>query len=199
MVEEQAGDPIAVLDGTERVSPACPSPPHLLIVAADGTWTSRLLPTGGVLVIGRSAEVDVRVDERAVSRLHARLEVTSATELRLIDLGSANGTMVGTRLVRDVAVTVWPGEPILIGRTVLAVHAPPLYRAPADAAPPPSAGLALAEVEALVAKATPTLISVLLLGARRLDPPVRERRGGTHGPREAARIRRCRARPPASP
>jgi len=153
------------LDGTEQVPPACPSPPHLLIVAADGTWTSRPLPTGGVLLIGRSTEVDVRVDERAVSRRHARLEVTGEDALRLVDLGSANGTLVGKRLVRDASVTVWPGEPILIGGTVLALHAPHLAHAwEASPRPPLQPGLALAEVDALVAKAAPTLISVLLLG-----------------------------------
>jgi len=165
MEHEWSGDVVVELDGTERVSPAGPSPPHLLIVAADGTWTSRSLPTDGALTIGRGAQVDVRVDEQAVSRLHARLEVTGAGELRLVDLGSVNGTLVGTKLVRDVGVTVWPGEPILIGRTVFAVHAPQPARG-SEEGPPPALppGLALAEVDALVAKAAPTLISVLLLG-----------------------------------
>jgi len=165
MEHEISGNPVTDLDGTERAPPACPSPPHLLIVAADGRWTSRPLPTGGALIIGRSSEVDVRVDERAVSRRHARLEVIGAGALRLIDLGSANGTLVGERLVRDAGVTVWPGEPILIGRTVLALHAPALARASeAEPRPPRPPGLALTGVDALVAKAAPTLISVLLLG-----------------------------------
>jgi len=136
-----------------------------LIVAADGTWTSRLLPTDGALVIGRGSEVDVRVDERAVSRRHARLEVTGVGGLRLVDLGSVNGTLVGCKLVRDDGVAVWPGEQILIGRTVLAVHAPQLARGSEGAPlPPVLPGLALAEVNALVARAAPTLYSVLLLG-----------------------------------
>src|SRR5690606_22389707 len=82
--------------------------------------------------------------------------------LRLVDLGSENGTLVGGRLVRDVGVTVRPGEPILIGRTVLAIHAP----SPPEGAPPPELqpGLAMAGVDVLVAKVAPTLISVLLLG-----------------------------------
>jgi len=162
--ERMISDPSPGLDVTEQVAPGCPSAPHLLIVAADGTWRSRPLPTGGVLTIGRSAGVDVRVDERAVSRLHARLEVGGAGELRLVDLGSANGTLVGERLVRDVGVTVRPGEPILIGRTVLTVHAPSPARGSEDERRPLRSGLALAGVDALVAKAAPTLISVLLLG-----------------------------------
>jgi transcriptional regulator with AAA-type ATPase domain len=161
MEHERSGDLVVELDGTERVSPAGPSPPHLLIVADDGTWTSKPLPTDGALTIGRGAQVDVRVDEQAVSRLHARLEVTRAGELRLVDLGSANGTLVGERLVRDVGVTVWPGEPILIGRTVLAVHAPQPTRGSKDAPRPPlESGRALADVDVLVAKAAPTMINV---------------------------------------
>ncbi len=157
-------DPSPGLDVTEHRSPACPSVPHLLIVAADGTWTSRPLPASGVLTIGRSAEVDVRVDERAVSRLHARLEVAGAGELRLVDLGSTNGTLVGERLVRDVGVTVRPGEPILIGRMVLVVHAPSPAHESEEAPQPLRPGLAMTGVDAMVAKAAPTLISVLLLG-----------------------------------
>ena len=160
MTDEWTKDPTARLDTCEPVSPACPTTPHLLIAAADGTWTSRPLPVGGVLTIGRGAETDIRIDERAVSRQHARLEVGAAGELRLVDLGSANGTRVGGAFVRGGGVTLQPGEPILIGRTVVTVHTP----VPTAQPMPPRPGLAPAGVGALVAKAAPTLISVLLLG-----------------------------------
>jgi transcriptional regulator of acetoin/glycerol metabolism len=158
------GDPLAGLGSTEHVLPAGPSAPHLLIVAADGTWTSRSLPVNGALTIGRGVEVDVRVDERAVSRRHARLEVAGATDLQLVDLDSANGTLVGGKLVRNVAVPVRLGEPILIGRTLLAVHDLPPTRTPERDPLPVQPGLAMAGIGALVAKAAPTLINVLLLG-----------------------------------
>ena len=160
--ERMTADPSAGLGSTEIVQPTGPSAPHLLIVAADGTWTSRSLPADGALTIGRSTEVDVCLDERAVSRRHARLEVARAGDLRLVDLDSANGTLVGGRLVRNVTVTVRPGEPILIGRTVLAVHAP----SPSEGGPLASLqpGFAMADVDAQVAKVAPTLFSVLLLG-----------------------------------
>ena len=151
-------------DSTERASPACPRVPHLMIFAADGTWTSRPLPADGVLLIGRGAGVDIRVDEHGVSRLHARLEVAGGGELRLVDLGGEHGTVVGDRLVRNVGVTVRPGEPILIGRTVLALHAAAPARALEDGPRSLRPGLALAGVNALVGKAAPTLISALLLG-----------------------------------
>src|SRR5262249_58250504 len=133
----------AAVEPAGRVPPACPPTPPLLIAAANGTWTSRPLPVGGVLTIGRDAATDIRIDERAVSRRHARLEVGGAGERRLVDLGSANGTQVGGALVRDGGVPLRPGEPILIGRTVITVHVPiPTARSqpPRPRLPPPPLG-----------------------------------------------------------
>lgn len=158
------------LEGTERLLPERPDlversgAAQLLIVAADGTWTARSLPASGALTIGRDACADLCLDERAVSRLHARLELHEG-ELRLIDLGSANGTMVAGRLVRDAAVTVREGEPIVVGRTVLTLQAPrPKSATRPRAEAPLGAGRAMTEVNALIARAAPTLISVLLVG-----------------------------------
>jgi pSer/pThr/pTyr-binding forkhead associated (FHA) protein len=159
--ERLNGDPGAGLGSTEHLLVGS-SAPYLLIAAADGTWTSRSLPADGALTIGRGVESDIRLAERAASRRHARLEVAGAGSLRLVDLDSANGTLVGGRLVRNAAAPVRPGELILIGRTVLAVHVPP---ASEGCAPPLlQPRLATIGVDALVAKAAPTLISVLLLG-----------------------------------
>ncbi len=147
------------LEGTERVAPgAGPSEPHLLIVAVDGTWTSRPLPAEGVLTIGRDAGADIRIDEKAVSRRHARLEVT-AGGLRLVDLGSSNGTIVGGEVVRGASAAVPPGASILVGRTVIAVHAPPRVPEVRPAQPAGAPG-----ADALIAKVAPTSINVLLLG-----------------------------------
>jgi len=155
------------LDGTEgdsALSPEGPIEPHLLIMASDGTWASRALPEDGSLTIGRSAEVDIRVDERAVSRRHARLEFAAGTgSFRVVDLNSANGTLVGNKLVRDDSVQVQPGEPILIGRTVVTVRMPAISCA-AQLEPARRAMRAMAGVEELIAKGAPTMISVLLLG-----------------------------------
>ncbi|HWO17436.1 MAG TPA: sigma 54-interacting transcriptional regulator [Kofleriaceae bacterium] len=150
-------------DTTERDGrPAILLSPHLLIVAADGTWTSRPLPMNGSLTIGRSREADIWLTERAVSRQHARLETTRAGELRLIDLGSANGTRVGETVVRNSVVTVRSGEPIVIGRTVLVANVPAgtEHDAPSISQP----GLVMGVLNKLIAKTAPTLVNVLLLG-----------------------------------
>ncbi len=138
--------------------------PHVQVVAPDGTWTSHPLPASGQLTFGRGAEADVRLEERAVSRRHARLEVGGKGELWLTDLGSSNGTLVGSRHVPLDGLAVLPGEPILIGRNVVTIHAPPPAGAPSAPPPRPLVRPAMAEVDVLVAKAAPTMMSVLLLG-----------------------------------
>jgi len=154
------------LESTERGLPGGdPGGPQLLIVAADGTWRSRPLPTPGALTIGRSAEADIRIRGRAVSRQHARLEATAAGELRLLDLGSYNGTFVDGERVRGAGVTVRPGASITIGGTRLAVYVPVRSRAPEeDPRSLPGQELVPAWIEAIVAKVAPTSINVLLLG-----------------------------------
>ena len=146
----------------DQVLPANPAALYLLIASADGRWTARPLPASGAITIGRGVEVDVHLDESSVSRRHARLEVADTGELRLIDLNSSNGTRVGGRLVRDIAVAVRPDEPIMIGRTVLAIHASPS----STSAPlrDLGTGLAMTSVDALVARAAPTLHNVLIVG-----------------------------------
>jgi two-component system response regulator AtoC len=163
MADERTGiDLPAGIDATERIQHTGPSTPHLLIISHNGTWTSRSLSTGGVYTIGRGDDADVHLEDQAVSRQHARLEVGGAGDLRLVDLNSENGSLVGSKLIRNVTATMRPGELIQIGRTVLAVQAPSSFVG--DPQLPPQAGLAMANVDALVGKASSALIDVLLLG-----------------------------------
>ena len=53
-----------------------------------------------VIMIGRGADCDVHLSERAVSRLHARIERRNQGYL-LLDLGSKNGTHVNGQEIRD--------------------------------------------------------------------------------------------------
>ena len=64
----------------------------VLVVVANGTFTTHPLPEKGEVVIGRGDGVDVRVDERSLSRRHALLRIGEAITVE--DLGSANGTSV---------------------------------------------------------------------------------------------------------
>jgi pSer/pThr/pTyr-binding forkhead associated (FHA) protein len=69
---------------------------------------------GDKINIGRGKDADVCLDNTAVSRHHARLELLDGT-LTLTDLKSKNGTLVNRRKVRG-AVTIRPSDRIQIGK-----------------------------------------------------------------------------------
>lgn len=72
------------------------------------------LPDGSFL-IGRDPSCDVVLDDRAVSKRHARLDVGRLVEL--VDQNSANGLLVDGGLVPRV--TVQPGQTVTLGDSVL--------------------------------------------------------------------------------
>jgi hypothetical protein len=75
--------------------------------------------SGSVTVIGRGAEADVVVDDAGVSRRHAEIH-TGTGRIRVVDLGSTNGTFVdGERVgTGDLA----DGSRITVGRTRIVVR-----------------------------------------------------------------------------
>jgi DNA-binding NtrC family response regulator/pSer/pThr/pTyr-binding forkhead associated (FHA) protein len=103
------------------------SPPgrlRLLVIAGDGS-KSLLLPEHASLSIGRGADVDLRLDDHAVSRRHLLLHLLG-DHVRVEDLGSANGTRVrGRDLGRGETVDLLPGDAVEIGRTVLVLQRAP--------------------------------------------------------------------------
>jgi DNA-binding NtrC family response regulator len=157
-------------DRTERGPlPTGPTASRLLVVAGDGTWSAHELPTSGTLTLGRGREAGVRIDERAVSRVHARLDIAEDGRFTLTDLGSANGTAVGTSVIRSQTVEVKPGEPLLFGQTVVVIQVPVPERAnagePERSEPRPAPlSASMASVEALLVKIAPTLVNVLVVG-----------------------------------
>lgn len=72
----------------------------------------------GSSIIGRDRSCEVRLSDPLVSRQHARLNV--GDEAELVDLGSANGLVVGTD--SSERVTLRPGDTVGLGDTVLAVR-----------------------------------------------------------------------------
>ncbi|MBM4782037.1 MAG: FHA domain-containing protein [Archangiaceae bacterium] len=97
--------------GAKRPSRAGSSGPALR--GLSGTVTGKSFPLSGVMVVGRVAGVDVRVDDDSVSRRHAELEAKGG-EVVLRDLGSANGTTVnGSPIAEDT--TLAPGDIIQFG------------------------------------------------------------------------------------
>lgn len=87
-----------------------------LLMVSAGEAAGMVFPvTQPSLLIGRSSEAQVRIDEHALSYEHARLdEVAEGYTLR--DLGSTNGTYVnGQRLVETVLLS--SGDSIRMGST----------------------------------------------------------------------------------
>ena len=89
-----------------------------VIVFWDGGFAAFALPASGKAVIGRLKECEVSVDHPSVSRTHAELLVGS--EMRVVDLGSFNGTRVGgVRIAPNEPVPIPPGSVVEIGSTFL--------------------------------------------------------------------------------
>ena len=48
----------------------------------------------GVIKIGKLDSSHLRIDDEDVSKMHALIEISSATEIHVLDLGSAKGTIL---------------------------------------------------------------------------------------------------------
>jgi hypothetical protein len=80
----------------------------------------RFVLDGGPLTIGRASDNDLVLDDRRVSRHHARLQARRGM-LVLSDLDSANGSRVNGVAVSEVALGA--GDRIEIGTTVFVIEA----------------------------------------------------------------------------
>src|SRR5439155_11404841 len=88
---------------------------------------------GGVATIGRALDCTVVVDERDVSRKHAKIESTP-DGLLLTDLGSSTGVWIGSTEVKSQLIR--PGDRVRLGEHVLLecalVGAAPVAAQPVD-------------------------------------------------------------------
>jgi DNA-binding winged helix-turn-helix (wHTH) protein len=98
-------------------------------------WGRRRFPLlVGEHVIGRDADVDVRLDASTVSRRHARVVVTAEGAL-LEDFGSKNGTFLGGARV-SAPVRLADGDTIHIGSLLVTYHVRALLMSTDTAARP---------------------------------------------------------------
>jgi DNA-binding winged helix-turn-helix (wHTH) protein len=86
------------------------------LVVGDARIPLRL----GDSILGRGPDTDVPVELPGVSRHHARI-TTTATDARIEDLGSKNGTFVGQRRVESPA-PLHDGDEFFLGRAMLSFH-----------------------------------------------------------------------------
>ena len=91
-----------------------------LLVVREGSSSVFPLPRTGVVSVGRAEEAELRIDDRSISRAHARLILTEGA-VHLADLGSRNGTHVnGERL--EAARRLVPGDVITMGTVSLVLQ-----------------------------------------------------------------------------
>jgi two-component system, NtrC family, response regulator AtoC len=85
-----------------------------LLVMGEGAVINHPLPDVGDLVIGRSHDNDIQVEDRGISRRHARLRL--GPPMTIEDLGSSNGVRVrGERLQPNTPAEIRADEPFELG------------------------------------------------------------------------------------
>lgn len=94
---------------------------YFLIRGSDPKGTDRTEVTGE-MVVGRSEDCDLRVQDGHPSRRHARLTV-DADGLWLEDLGSANGTLVNDRMI-EMPTLLQQGDRVAFDLSTFVVEAP---------------------------------------------------------------------------
>ncbi len=92
----------------------------LLNVRVPGEPARRIRLERPAVTLGRSSTNDIPLSDRTLSRVHARLEQVDGGLLRVVDLGSRNGTMVNNIRIAD-PLTLKPGDRIQLGETVIDV------------------------------------------------------------------------------
>ncbi|MFO0592326.1 MAG: sigma 54-interacting transcriptional regulator [Polyangiaceae bacterium] len=153
-----------------------PSPDAFRLLVVERS-SSRVvhLPSAGFVVIGRDPEADIRVDDPAASRRHARLQISGGA-VRLIDSGSRNGLSVnGARI--DGACDLAPGDVVSLGDVTLILRGGKrtAVRRALLGAQELHARLQI-EIDRALDLGRPLSIAVISLGPR-ISPPSGERAG----------------------
>jgi pSer/pThr/pTyr-binding forkhead associated (FHA) protein len=96
-----------------------------LLVVTRGETLDVVPLASGVVTIGRRQTCSINPQDAMVAASHGSIEVAwdgGAPSLTVQDRGSTNGTFVRGVLIRPGVPTAFePGEPIVMGRTVLIV------------------------------------------------------------------------------
>ena len=90
------------------------------IVIADGACAGRryTVPDGG-LRLGRSSSNDIQLPDEELSRNHCMFELSGEDGIRVIDLASANGTIVNGKEIGSRPMELKAGDVIEVGSTTV--------------------------------------------------------------------------------
>jgi TonB family protein len=89
--------------------------------------------TQDIIKVGKLSSSHLRIDDEAVSRMHAVIEIAGPGEIYIIDLGSTKGTLVNGQKVNKTKLQ--SGDQIVLGNTKLVVTVGEPVAAPADDGP----------------------------------------------------------------
>jgi Inner membrane component of T3SS, cytoplasmic domain len=92
------------------------APTHVLVTEGSNVGERAELAAGPVL-IGRGSDAAIRLDDDYVSTRHARI-AASGDQWFVEDLGSTNGTFVGTVRITQ-PTTIAMGTQVRVGKTIL--------------------------------------------------------------------------------
>ena len=91
--------------------------PSKLVITEGSNAGESVQLSGETITLGRGGDSTIRLDDDYVSTRHARF-VTNGEEWFIEDMGSTNGTYIGsTRVTRATAIT--PGTAVRLGKTVV--------------------------------------------------------------------------------
>ena len=86
-----------------RMRAADEAPPALVVLIGPQGYVGKQFPlTNNEYILGRSVECSIHLDDKSVSRSHARLMVVGQ-EVTICDLGSANKTVVNGQMLNPMA------------------------------------------------------------------------------------------------
>jgi len=107
--------------GARRSGSAPVSPRFRVVIVSETGPSTHALPASGEVVLGRSDEAGIKLDDVAASRRHAVLHVGAT--VRLTDLGSANGTLYrGRPLETGENVELANGDSFEIGTSLVVLQ-----------------------------------------------------------------------------
>ena len=103
----------------KRTRPAKPrkGAPSQVVIVEGGNKGESVSLDEAPLLIGRGSDAAIRLDDDYVSTRHARI-ASSGEQWFVEDLGSTNGTYVGTSRISQ-ATTINLGTQVRIGKTIL--------------------------------------------------------------------------------